>query len=95
MAHKGVVQPTSVVLSPRAQKIKDQLAPIYNFRKLVSAGLILLGELYERDPQEATRIIVQAMEPMPTEQPDADHSDDPCPCDDPDCSRPVNHALSA
>jgi len=37
--------PTSVVLAENVQKIKDDLAPIYGLKNILSAGLILFGKL--------------------------------------------------
>jgi len=37
--------PTTVVLTKKAQDIKDDLAPVFGLKNILSAGLILFGEL--------------------------------------------------
>jgi len=50
--------PTTVRLTEKAQKIKDDLAPIYGLKNMLSAGLILFGRLPADKQKE---IILEAL----------------------------------
>ncbi|MCJ7777637.1 MAG: hypothetical protein MUP16_04920 [Sedimentisphaerales bacterium] len=41
----GSLKQTAVNLNETAQKIKDELAPIYGLKNILSAGLVLFGRL--------------------------------------------------
>ena len=45
--------PTSVVLNETVQKIKDELAPIYGLKNILSAGLAIFGRLSADEQKKA------------------------------------------
>jgi hypothetical protein len=44
---------TTVVLTPAAQAVKDDLAPIFGLKSILSAGLILFGRLSAEEQKRA------------------------------------------
>ena len=48
---------TTVVLTPTAQAVKDDLAPIFGLKAILSAGLMLFSKL---SAEEQKRVIAQA-----------------------------------
>lgn len=43
---------TTVVLTEKAQMIKEDLAPIFGLKNILSAGLVLIGKLSAEKKQE-------------------------------------------
>lgn len=43
---------TTVILTEKAQFIKDDLAPIFGLKNIISAGLILFGKLTDANQKE-------------------------------------------
>ena len=44
--------PTSVTLNEIVQKIKDELAPVYGLKNILSAGLLLLSRLSDSEQKK-------------------------------------------
>jgi len=42
-----------------AQKIKDELAPVYGLKNILSAGLVLFGHLTAKKQREIIKLVVQ------------------------------------
>ena len=47
--------PTTVNLTDTAQKIKDDLAPLYSLKNIISAGLLLFYKLSSDEREKAIR----------------------------------------
>ncbi len=45
-------KPTSFILSDSIQKIKDELAPIYGLKNILSAGLLLFSRLSDSEQKK-------------------------------------------
>jgi len=45
--------PTTVVLAEKAQRIKDDLAPIFGLKNILSAALLLFGKLSDTEQKQA------------------------------------------
>ncbi len=56
----GKISHTTVVLNKTVQKIKDELAPIYGLKNILSAGLTLFGGL---SADEQKRVIAETNSP--------------------------------
>jgi len=62
----GKKDQTTVNLNELAQKVKEDLAPIYGLKNILSAGLILFGRL-SADQQKRAIAESNGLEPMPPE----------------------------
>lgn len=45
-------RPTSVTLNETVQKIKDELAPVYGLKNILSAGLLLFSRLPDSEQKK-------------------------------------------
>jgi len=59
------VKHTTVVLSSKAQEIKYDLAPVYGLKNILSAGLILFGNLSDSDQKKYIKIANNVLEDDP------------------------------
>jgi len=67
----GKKEQTTVNLNEKAQKIKEDLAPIYGLKNILSAGLILFGRL-SADQQRRAIAEANGAEPKPATDEDLD-----------------------
>ena len=63
---------TTVNLTEKAQLIKDDLAPIYGLKNILSAGLILFGKLTDTEQKLAINEANSSLEEVPLPNPEVE-----------------------
>lgn len=58
----GKIPHTTVNLTETAQKVKDDLAPVFGLKNILSAGLVLFGKL---STDEQKSVIMEALDTNP------------------------------
>ena len=61
---------TTVVLTEKAQVIKEDLAPVFGLKNILSAGLLLLGKLTATEQKSAIAEANSSLEEGPLQNPD-------------------------